>query len=226
MNRLLLLVATAVMVVVPMGGSTSTAAATKHTSKQIAVAPKSVAVAPKVVVTVPPAPQLVTVQDGDYLGKIATDHQTTYLRVFYANAKIADPNLIYPGDSVRIPDVTETLPVRELAASAPAAVQQQVAADPKAETQPVSRAVAGATPVGDGSVWDKIAACEAGGNWEINTGNGFYGGLQFTLSSWRAVGGSGYPNLSSREEQISRATMLQARQGWGAWPACTAKLGL
>jgi hypothetical protein len=76
------------------------------------------------------------------------------------------------------------------------------------------------------TVWDRLAQCESGGNWAINTGNGFYGGLQFTLSSWSAVGGSGYPNMASRDEQISRAQILQARQGWGAWPACSAKLGL
>jgi hypothetical protein len=76
------------------------------------------------------------------------------------------------------------------------------------------------------SIWDRLAGCESGGNWVINTGNGFYGGLQFTLSSWRAVGGSGYPNQASRSEQIYRGQLLQARQGWSAWPACSAKLGL
>jgi uncharacterized protein YabE (DUF348 family) len=77
-----------------------------------------------------------------------------------------------------------------------------------------------------GSVWDKIAQCESGGNWSINTGNGYYGGLQFSLSTWRAYGGSGMPNKASREEQIRIAKKVQAADGWGAWPACTAKLGL
>ncbi len=77
-----------------------------------------------------------------------------------------------------------------------------------------------------GSVWDKIAQCESGGNWSINTGNGYYGGLQFSLSTWRAYGGSGYPHKASREEQIRIAKKVQAADGWGAWPACTAKLGL
>lgn len=76
------------------------------------------------------------------------------------------------------------------------------------------------------SVWDRLARCESGGNWSINTGNGYYGGLQFSLSSWRAVGGSGYPHTTSRAEQIRRGKMLQARQGWGAWPACSRKMGL
>jgi hypothetical protein len=75
-------------------------------------------------------------------------------------------------------------------------------------------------------VWDRIAACESGGNWAINTGNGYYGGLQFSLSSWRGVGGSGLPSDASKAEQIARAQILQARQGWGAWPVCSIKAGV
>ena len=77
-----------------------------------------------------------------------------------------------------------------------------------------------------GSVWDRLARCESGGNWSINTGNGYYGGLQFSLSTWRAYGGSGMPHEASREEQIAIAKKLQADAGWGAWPACSSKLGL
>jgi hypothetical protein len=76
------------------------------------------------------------------------------------------------------------------------------------------------------TVWDRLAGCESGGNWSLNTGNGDYGGLQFSLSSWRAVGGTGYPHKTSRAEQIRRGKTLQDRSGWGAWPACSAKLGL
>ena len=76
------------------------------------------------------------------------------------------------------------------------------------------------------AIWDRLAQCESGGNWAINTGNGYYGGLQFSLSSWRAVGGSGYPHQSTRAEQINRGERLQSLQGWGAWPACSRKLGL
>ena len=75
-------------------------------------------------------------------------------------------------------------------------------------------------------VWDRLAECESGGNWSINTGNGYYGGLQFSLSSWRAVGGSGYPHEHSRAEQINRAERLLDLQGWGAWPTCSRKIGL
>ncbi len=76
------------------------------------------------------------------------------------------------------------------------------------------------------NVWDDLANCESSGNWSINTGNGFSGGLQFTPSTWRAYGGSGSPTGASREEQIAVATRVQAGQGWGAWPACSKKLGL
>ncbi len=83
-----------------------------------------------------------------------------------------------------------------------------------------------APAVPSGSVWDQLAQCESGGNWAINTGNGYYGGLQFSLSTWRAYGGTGMPHENSREQQIAVAERVQAAQGWGAWPSCTRKLGL
>ncbi|WP_218220014.1 transglycosylase family protein [Nesterenkonia sp. Act20] len=76
------------------------------------------------------------------------------------------------------------------------------------------------------SQWDQLAQCESGGNWSINTGNGYYGGLQFSQQSWQAVGGSGLPSQASKSEQISRAHQLWEAQGWGAWPSCSAQLGL
>ncbi|MBW3602291.1 MAG: transglycosylase family protein [Actinobacteria bacterium] len=88
-----------------------------------------------------------------------------------------------------------------------------------------SRASRG-TRSGRVAVWNRLARCESGGNWRINTGNGYYGGLQFSLSSWRAVGGRGYPHRASKATQIAMAERLLARQGWGAWPACSSALGL
>ncbi|MBT2596137.1 transglycosylase family protein [Arthrobacter sp. ISL-72] len=76
------------------------------------------------------------------------------------------------------------------------------------------------------STWDALAQCESGGNWSTNTGNGFSGGLQFTSSTWAAFGGTGSPADATREQQIAVAEKVQASQGWGAWPACAAKLGL
>ncbi|MBW1602229.1 LysM peptidoglycan-binding domain-containing protein [Streptomyces sp. JJ66] len=81
----------------------------------------------------------------------------------------------------------------------------------------------------DGGVWDRLAQCESGGNWQINTGNGYYGGLQFSASTWAAYGGSAYAataDQATRAQQIEIAGKVQNAQGWGAWPACSAKLGL
>jgi len=75
------------------------------------------------------------------------------------------------------------------------------------------------------SVWDRIAQCESGGNWHINTGNGYYGGLQFSAATWRSVGGPGLPHQNSREVQIKYAKILQARSGWGQWGCAGARFG-
>jgi uncharacterized protein YabE (DUF348 family) len=87
-----------------------------------------------------------------------------------------------------------------------------------------------APAVSGGSVWDTLAGCESGGNWSINTGNGFYGGLQFTTGTWLAYGGGQYAaraDLATREQQIAIATKVRdARGGYGDWPGCSAKLGL
>jgi hypothetical protein len=80
-----------------------------------------------------------------------------------------------------------------------------------------------------GSVWDAVAACESGGNWAINTGNGFYGGLQFSGSTWKASGGTRYApraDLASRAGQIATAQRTLASQGPGAWPTCGQRAGL
>jgi resuscitation-promoting factor RpfA len=79
------------------------------------------------------------------------------------------------------------------------------------------------------SDWDRLAQCEAGGNWNINTGNGYHGGLQFSPSTWAAYGGNQYAPYAyqaTREQQIAVAEKTLAGQGWGAWPACSARLGL
>lgn len=85
---------------------------------------------------------------------------------------------------------------------------------------------ASASQAADLATWEKLAQCESGGNWSINTGNGFYGGLQFTQQSWNGVGMTGSPHTASKEAQIEAAERLLAVQGWGAWPSCTAQYGL
>ena len=79
-----------------------------------------------------------------------------------------------------------------------------------------------------GDTWDRLAQCESSGNWSINTGNSYYGGLQFYQPTWAGFGGQQYApraDLATREQQIAVAERVLARQGWGAWPACTRKLG-
>jgi hypothetical protein len=73
--------------------------------------------------------------------------------------------------------------------------------------------------------WDKIAQCESGGNWNTATGNGYYGGLQFSASTWKAFGGKGSPQNASKSEQIAVAERVLAAQGWKAWPACSKHAG-
>jgi hypothetical protein len=97
---------------------------------------------------------------------------------------------------------------------------------PKPAPQPVAVANTGvaAPAVPDDSVWDRIAACESGGNWADNTGNGYSGGLQFSPSTWRAYGGGAYAPyawMASREQQIAVATNIyNAQHSYGAWPVC------
>ncbi|WP_106428759.1 transglycosylase family protein [Streptomyces sp. AA1529] len=85
-----------------------------------------------------------------------------------------------------------------------------------------------ASAASDDGVWDRIAQCESGGNWQTDTGNGYYGGLQFSASTWRAYGGGAYAptaDKASRAAQIAVATKVQQAQGWGAWPNCSVKAG-
>ncbi|MCB0941836.1 MAG: transglycosylase family protein [Mycobacterium sp.] len=81
-------------------------------------------------------------------------------------------------------------------------------------------ALAGTAQADSGVNWDAVAQCESGGNWSIATGNGYYGGLQFSMSTWRANGGSGSPHQASRAEQIRVAENVLRTQGIGAWPVC------
>jgi resuscitation-promoting factor RpfB len=83
-------------------------------------------------------------------------------------------------------------------------------------------------PVSNGAQWDALAQCESTGNWAINTGNGYFGGVQFDQNTWERQGGLRYApraDLATREEQIAIAEVTRARQGWGAWPTCSGRIG-
>lgn len=165
------------------------------------------------------------VTSGDTLATIAEEHgykaDNAWRRIYNANPSIEDPDLIIPGQKLTIPEKGERVKRRKLPATTVA---------PRVESSAASRGGDRTTSTQSSapsdSVWTSLAACESGGNWAANTGNGYYGGLQFSLSSWQAVGGSGYPHEASAATQIAMGQRLQAVQGWGAWPGCAAKLGL
>ena len=168
----------------------------------------------------------VTVKQGDTLSKLAKKAKLASWRpIWDLNKKIKHPNLIYPGQKLVIPAKGEKLKHRALPALAVTRVvsTERSAAPATARRSTVTRS---ASAPASGSVWDRLAQCESGGNWGINTGNGYSGGLQFSQGTWAANGGSGSADNASRAEQIRVAERVRASQGWGAWPACSSKLGL
>jgi hypothetical protein len=125
---------------------------------------------------------------------------------------------LYPA-TAPVPTAAETA----AAAAAPAAPAGPAASDPP---EPAAPAASGAV---DDATWDRLAQCESSGNWAINSGNGYYGGLQFDVPTWNAYGGAAFaarPDLATREQQISVANALYAKRGFQPWPACRITLGL
>ena len=164
------------------------------------------------------AESVYTVKRGDTLSEVARKLGLPSWRSLYtANSdSISNPNLIFPGQRLVVPD-----------GSSSAAERTTVKRTRKATSLRASRtARSSSSPAAGNSVWDRLAQCESGGNWSINTGNGYYGGLQFLPSTWRAHGGTGMPHQASREEQIRVAKRVLQTQGWSAWPVCSRKLGL
>ncbi len=128
-------------------------------------------------------------------------------------------------------DVTYRIVFRNGRLVARQVVTQHLLRAPVAQVERVGTKTVAAAPTTNfasgSTVWDALAKCESGGNWATNTGNGYYGGLQFSLGTWQANGGSGLPSNNSRETQIAIATKVRnASGGYGAWPACAASLGL
>jgi len=178
------------------------------------------------------APASYTVRPGDSLSAIAAHAYGTkadWPAVWWANRqRVANPNVIAVGQRLQLPasgHVPSWMARAAMAAitagSAPAASGSASHAEPTAPVQATS-----AVPPSSGGVnWAAIAACESGGNWSANTGNGFYGGLQFTQQTWLGYGGGQYAasaNLASPAQQIAVAQRVLAAQGIGAWPVCGA----
>jgi transglycosylase-like protein len=91
--------------------------------------------------------------------------------------------------------------------------------------RPVSTPAPAPLPV-EGDMWARLRQCESGGRYDINTGNGYFGAYQFLVSTWNRLGYPGYPHQATPEMQDEAAQKLQARSGWGQWPACSRRLGL
>ena len=178
-----------------------------------------------------------TVQPGDTLSAIAArsyGSAADWPAVWWANRRqVPDPDLIIAGQRLALPgraQVPAWLARAALAATAaPAAQAPATPADPAVPaTAPAVPAQASSpAPASSGGVnWSAIAACESGGNWSTNTGNGFYGGLQFTEQTWLGYGGGQYApsaSLATEAQQIAVAQKVLAGQGIGAWPVCGAR---
>ncbi len=174
-------------------------------------------------------PAMYTVVPGDSLSLIAVTHGmdllTGWARIYNANLSIAHPDLIWPGMPLRIPAPDEQLVPRALAPPPP---QASGGEDGTASDSGTTSASSSAPVSSGGGVWDRLAQCESSGNWSSTVGT-YDGGLQFHPQTWNAYGGGQYApsaDRASREEQIAVAERVLAGQGWGAWPACSSKLGL
>ncbi len=170
-----------------------------------------------------PAPNIVLVKPGESLTKIALENNTSFSRIYDANPSVQNPDLIFPGESLRIPTQDEQLSSRPLPVNAPS---EEVVQKVKTVSE---KQIPAETYSGDSTVWDQLAKCESGGNWAINTGNGYYGGLQFNSGTWLSNGGGAFAtraDLASREQQIVVAEHMRAGRGFSPWPGCSAKLGL
>jgi LysM repeat protein len=177
-------------------------------------------------------PASYTVQQGDSLSAIAAHtygKAADWPAVWWVNRhQVANPNLITAGQRLRLPTSGQVPAWMARAAQAaipapppvPAAVSIPQASPPGAA--PVSTAAPASS---GGANWSAIAACESGGNWSASTGNGFYGGLQFTEQTWLGYGGGQYAssaNQATKAQQIAVAERVLAGQGIGAWPTCGA----
>jgi LysM repeat protein len=184
------------------------------------------------------AAQGYTVHAGDTLSAIAAHEYgraADWPAVWWANRhQVKNPSMITTGQRLTLPASGTVAPWLARAASAaiPSAAPAPAAAGSSSATPAASRAPADPAPApapaassAGGVNWSAIAACESGGNWSADTGNGFYGGLQFTEGTWLGYGGGQYAssaNLASAADQIAVAERVLAGQGIGAWPVCGA----
>jgi hypothetical protein len=181
----------------------------------------------------PVALATVVLPDGNGDDKVeaaASDSATSLINARLLSSPMQDKDLavgLRTTTTTAPPTTTTTAPPTTTTTAPPTTTTEPptTEAPPPAETSPPPDSGGGLGDPNSYATWDALAECESGGNWQINTGNGYYGGLQFSLASWQAVGGTGYPHEHSRETQIAMGQRLYASSGWGAWPACTSALG-
>jgi Transglycosylase-like domain/LysM domain len=177
-------------------------------------------------------PASYTVQQGDSLSAIAAHtygKAADWPAVWWFNRhQVANPNLITAGQRLRLP-ASGQVPAwmaRAAQAAIPAPPPVPAAVSIPQASPPAAAPVSTAAPASSGGAnWSAIAACESGGNWSASTGNGFYGGLQFTEQTWLGYGGGQYAssaNQATKAQQIAVAERVLAGQGIGAWPTCGA----
>ena len=180
------------------------------------------------------SPATYTVRSGDSLSAIAArayGSKADWPAVWWANRhQVTNPNMIAAGQRLRLPasgHVPSWMAKAALAATGSAAPAPVASANAPSAEAPAAQQAADPAPASSGGVnWAAIAACESGGNWSANTGNGFYGGLQFTEQTWLAYGGGQYAasaNLATPAQQMAVAQRVLAGQGIGAWPVCGAR---
>jgi membrane protein involved in colicin uptake len=151
---------------------------------------------------------------------VATERRNTELAAWYEAAHVAE---VQRAEAQRVANA-RAVAAREAARERAAERSLPAQAAPVASQAPVTGG-AGWNDPSNPAAWDRLAECESGGNWAANTGNGYYGGLQFALSSWTSAGGTGMPHQASRSTQIAVAQRLWQSGGWAHWPACSSKLG-
>ena len=177
-------------------------------------------------------PASYTVQQGDSLSAIATHtygKAADWPAVWWVNRhQLANPNVITAGQRLRLP-ASGQVPAwmaRAAQAAIPAPPPAPAAVSAPQASPSAAAPVSTAAPASSGGAnWSAIAACESGGNWSASTGNGFYGGLQFTEQTWLGYGGGQYAssaNQATKAQQIAVAERVLAGQGIGAWPTCGA----
>jgi len=173
-----------------------------------------------------------TVKQGDTLSAIAAHaygKAADWPAVWWTNRhQVPNPNVIAAGQRLRMP-ASGQVPAwmaRDAQAAIPAPSAPVAAASVPQAAPAAAASVSTAAPASSGGAnWSAIAACESGGNWSANTGNGFYGGLQFTEQTWLGYGGGQYAssaNQATAAQQIAVAQRVLAGQGIGAWPVCGA----